>query len=683
MAGYQKPGILITEVETPNTTIVVDRPTVVSIVGAARGNEIRSEVIRLIDSDEVTLTGTNVLTSPAESFVVRDINRLNVVYSQGTANDYTLTTDANGVTTIKRSLYTAIASQEQVVAVIKTTGGTGSAIQSTNVQFNYDNPSALVAVANGGTITTTGGAPGDTDISVQRAGRYSITSDYTVNLSNGRIARAGAYGPDPDDCHIIDGQTVYVTYTTNNGENEYVDEVVVLSGTTQTPLANSGVDTSSIIVRNRALMGDSTTAVAVFVAGSNGNAGVDFEFDFDDPAGATEFTMLRNTDGPTTMNVADNRVDVRVDYQYIPENYYLPTLLSSYQEFENKYGPAFNSDGTVANPISASAYMCFSAGSNEVIAQPLFTTSESGLRIAGTESNSDHWATTLESLRGQTAINVLVPAVGQNANITDSTLYAIFVKFAEHIEYMNQDNEYIVAIFGEDATRNGALTTTAASVTTLQTHAQQLGQRSFPERTVLVSPAAFTMPNPVTGRSTLMGGQYVAAKIAGMLGRYPVQSSMTRRSVPGVSDVAVYRNETEKNEDASAGLFVIENKNGVVRVRHAITTSVGSDTDRELNAMRSKFFMIESIKNTLDTNTIGKVLADNRAPFIVSTTVAGVLEYLRNTGAISGYNNVDVTANPNSPTAMVVRFNYSLPYAINNIEVALSLESTTGTVSAL
>lgn len=686
MAGYQKPGILITEVETPNTTIVVDRPTVVSIVGAARGNEVRSEIIRLLDNDEVTLTGVNAITSPADTFVVRDINVLNTVYTQGSGDDYTLSTNSDGVTTIKRSLYTTMASKEQVVAVVKTTGGTGSAIQSTNVEFNYNNPSAVVAVTNGGTITTTGGSPGDTDVSIQRAGKYALTTDYTVNPSNGRITRASAnYGPNPSDCHIMDGQTVYVTYTTASGANEYVDEIHQLDGTTSEQLdhQSEGVDTSSIIVRNKPLMGESVATVKIFVGGANGNAGVDFEFDFDSLASATEFTMLRNTEGPTTMNVADNRVDVRVDYQFIPTEYYSPTLFTSYQELENKYGPAFNADGTVANPLSAAAYMCFGAGSNEVIAQPLFTLGEDNTRIAGTESNSTHWETTLESLRGQTAINVLVPAVGQSATIDDAAMYAIFVKFAEHIEYMNQDNEYIVAIFGEDATRNGAITTSAASMATLRTHAQQLGQRLHPERHVLVSPAAFSVPNPITGRNTLMGGQYVAAKVAGMLGRYPVQSSLTRRNVPGVSDVAVYRNETEKNDDASAGLFVVETKNGVVRVRHAITTDVGNDTNRELNAMRSKFYMIESIKNTLDTNALGKIIADNRAPFIISTMVSGTLEFLKNTGAVAGYNNVDVTPNPNSPTAMVVRFNYSLPYAINNIEVALSLESTTGTVSAL
>jgi hypothetical protein len=688
MAGYQKPGISITEVESPNTTIVIDRPTVISIVGKARGNEVRTEVLRLVDNDAVTLAGVNAVTSPATSFVVRDINRLGTEYVQGSNSDYTLYQDAEGITTIKRTIYTTMSSTEAVVAVLKTVGGSGAAVESHNVTFDYDNSTAVVSVSNGGDIDLTD----DLVTSVQKAGKYALTTDYTVNGANGRITRAAsAYGPNDGDCHIISGQKVYVSYTTNNGANVYTDEQVTLTGTTASVLAGegdtNGVVIASIVVRNKEGLGTSTVPVDVFVAGTNGNSGVDFEFSVDTgtASAAQAFTMLRNTDSPGVLmqdTVADNRVDVRVEYQYIPTEYYSPTLFASYQELEAKYGPAFDSNGDVVNPLSAAAYMCFGAGSNEIIAQPLFSKNTNGTRIAGDETDSDDWATTLEALRGQNAINVIVPAVGQNASIDDDTLYSIFMKFSEHIEYMQHDNEYVIAIFGEDST-SSPVGNAVASTATLQQHAQQLGQRAYPERTVLVSPASFSIPNPKTGQAKQMGGQYVAAKIAGMLGRYPVQTSMTRNPVPGVSDTSPYKNSTEKDQDAGYGLMVIENNNGVVRVRHAITTAVGDSNKRELNAMRSKFFMIETVRNTLDTNALGKILADNRAPFVISSMVIGTLEYLKNTGAIAGYSNVSATPNSTSPTSMVVRFTYSLPYAINNIEVALSLDSTTGSISAL
>jgi hypothetical protein len=683
MAGYQKPGILVTEVDTPNTTIVLDRPTVVGLIGQARGNEVRSEVIRLTDNDPVALTGANAVTTPAESFVVRDINSLNTVYSSGSVNDYTLTTNADGITSIKRSLYTTVTSTEDVVAVVKTTGP--SAVVTSNVSFNYNNTSGVVSVTNGGTVAVTSGAPGALDVSIQRAGAYSITTDYTVNLANGRITRANAtYGPNSSDCRIMSGQNVYVSYTTDNGANTYTDEIVTLTGTSVATLANDGdgVDVNSIIVRNKSGMGLSTATVSVFTAGTNGSTGVDFQFGFSpSDALATAFTMVRNTSGPTTMGLANNSADIRVDYTYIPENYYDPTLFTSYHDVETKYGPAFDSNGLVANSLSAAAYMCFRSGSNEIIAQPLFTSSD-GVKTQGTESNTDHWTETLANLNGQTAINVLVPAVGQNDSISDSTMQSIQLKFVDHINFMQQENEYIIALFGEDSTSNGTVSLTKANTATLRDHAQILGNQLHPERTVLISPSSFKISNPVTGRSTLIGGQYAAAALAGMLGNNPVQASMTRKPLVGFSDVGIFKNESEKNDDASSGLLVMENKNGVVRVRHAITTNVSDEVKRELNAMRSKFFMIESVKNTLDTNVIGRVLSDGRAPFIVGTQVTSVLEFLRGTGAIANYSNVSATTNPSSPTSMAVRFTYSLPFAINNIEIVLALDSNTGTITA-
>ena len=683
MAGYQKPGILVTEVDTPNTTIVLDRPTVVGIIGQARGNEVRSEVVRLTDNDSVALTGANAVTTPAESFVVRDINSLNTVYSSGSVNDYTLTTNADGITSIKRSLYTTVSSTEDAVAVVKTTGP--SAVVTSNVSFNYSNTTAVVTITNGGTIAITTGAPGPLDVSIQRAGAYSITSDYTVNLSNGRITRAdSAYGPNPSDCHIMSGQRVYVSYTTESGANTYTDEAVILTGTSAATLANEGevVDVGSIIVRNKLGMDASSATVAVFTAGTNGNTGIDFQFTFSPSVDvATAFTMVRNTNGPTSMGVANNRADVRVDYTYIPANYYDPTLFTSYHDVELKYGPAFDSNGLVANSLSAAAYMCFRSGSNEIIAQPLFT-APNGVKTQGTESNVNHWVETLANLNGQTAINVLIPAVGQNDNIDDSIMQSIQLKFVDHINFMQQENEYIIAIFGEDSTSNGTVSQTKANTATLRDHAQILGNQLHPERTVLISPSAFKISNPVTGKSTLLGGQYAAAALAGMLGNNPVQASMTRKPLVGFSDVGVFKNESEKNDDASTGLLVVENKNGVVRVRHAITADVGDAVKRELNAMRSKFFMIESVKNTLDTNVIGRVLSDGRAPFIVGTQVTSVLEFLRGTGAIANYSNVNATTNPSSPTSMAVRFTYSLPFAINNIEIVLALDSNTGTITA-
>jgi len=705
--AYQTPGISVTEVDTPNTTIILDRPTVIGLVGLAQGNEVRSEPVLLVDNDEYTLTGVNPITSPATSFVVRDINRLDTTYSPGVTSDYVLTpNNSTGNVTIKRSLYTTMTSKEEVVIVAKTTSPSGivycySPGGNAQTAFNLHYQSELMRPSNNGTIAVTASAPGDTDISVQRTGVYSALTDYLVTGTK-KIKRANATF-NPTGCRIMDGQKVFVTYTTGNGATTYVDEEITLAGSSDGSATQldgyadplGGVDTSSIIVRNRAGMGSSTKSAVIFNAGPSGIEGNDFAFDWFDSNGdynngsaTTDFTMTRNTAGPTTMGVAFNQVNVRIDYKFIPNNYYVPTLFTSYHEVEIKYGPAFDSAGIVLNPLSAGAYMCFRSGSNEVIAQPLFTFDNSGNKISGDESNTSHWETTLYSLEPQTAINVIVPIVGQSRlnptvpTTKDELQYAIQNKFVNHINAMRNNGVQAIAVFGEDATVNGALANDQAQAVILQEHARLLGQQNLPERTVLVSPGAFKFANPVTGKQSFIGGQYVAATIAGMLANAPVQIPLTRKTVVGISDVAVYRNESEKTADSQFGLFVIESKNGSLRVRHAITTAVDNENNRELNAMRSKFFMINSIQRTLDSNVIGKLINDPRAPFIVRTQVMGSLNVLKSVGAITGYGSVSASKDPASITSMIVRFSYSLPYSVNNIDIVIALDTLTGTATA-
>lgn len=704
MAGYQKPGIEVTELDTPSTTIVLDRPTVIGLVGQARGNEVRSDILHLVDNDPVVLKGVNIVTTPIDAFVVKDINLLNTTYSQvqNGEGDYVLTT-VGGVTTIKRHLYTTMTSKESVVAVIKTGDGTESNPYTTvtrTTAFSYDSFTDWLEVFSETGNTITAPSPGDVptadEISIQRAGRYTKNVDYDVDTTSRLRLHSATYNP--TGCRIFSEQTVYVSYTTTDSETgeirQYVDEPIELTHPSYRALAHvsdtESVNSDSIIVRNAENMGlSSVDDVVVFTAGVNGNAGVDFEITFD-PSSATarQFKMKRNVAG-TDMGLANNYADVRVDYKYIPADYYMPTLFSSYHEVEAKYGPAFNRNGTIANPLSAGAYFCFRSGSNEIITQALFTTTgdslNGGIRIQGNEETIGHWATTLESLQGQTSINVLVPVVGQSdlssPETADATMTAIQNEFVSHINTMGANGEYVIALFGEDSSANTTAAANALSQT-LRDHANMLSAKQYPERTVLITPGSFKIANPVDGSVKVIGGQYVAAMLAGLLARDAVQSSLTRKQIPGVIDVGTFKNESEKDADAANGLLVIENKNGTVRVRHAVTTSIGDDRYRELNVVRSKFFMIESIRRTLDANVIGRIINNIQAPFIVSASVVSVLETMRASGAIASYGGVTAVPTPNNPTSMTVRFTYTLPYAINNIEVAIALDSSTGAVAA-
>jgi hypothetical protein len=167
--------------------------------------------------------------------------------------------------------------------------------------------------------------------------------------------------------------------------------------------------------------------------------------------------------------------------------------------------------------------------------------------------------------------------------------------------------------------------------------------------------------------------------MAGMLAARPVQDTLTRKSVVGFIDVLDYRSTPDKNNDAQAGLTVIERKNGNVNVRHAITTAVSNINSQELSVVRAKLYMVESIRRTLDARIVGQIPADDNAPTIVGATVQGVLETLVQSGAIVSFSSLQARSlGPGAPATIEVRFGYKPSYPLNYVDVVFSVDVSSG-----
>ena len=75
-------------------------------------------------------------------------------------------------------------------------------------------------------------------------------------------------------------------------------------------------------------------------------------------------------------------------------------------------------------------------------------------------------------------------------------------------------------------------------------------------------------------------------------------------------------------------------KGGEIRCRHAISLDTGHGASRsEVSVVRAKFIMlVESIKETLENQIIGQIIADGNSPIIVRSTIVGVLSALQSAG---------------------------------------------------
>jgi hypothetical protein len=234
-------------------------------------------------------------------------------------------------------------------------------------------------------------------------------------------------------------------------------------------------------------------------------------------------------------------------------------------------------------------------------------------------------------------------------------------------------NQLIIGIVGEDAT-NGTL----ASPTTLQSHAQSIGANNYAENMVLVSPGSYQIANPITGLPTNIGGQYVAACVAGMLSRYTVQTPLTRKQVNALTGVNVSRTEVQKDQDAGAGCLVVDAKRGRIQVRDGITTSQISISSRTLNVVRAKHYMMENIRTALEDQVVGQIVLDDQANFRVQLIISAELDLLVADGTIVSYDAIQCAPDPADPTALQVRFSYLPAYPLNRVSISFSINQSSG-----
>jgi hypothetical protein len=380
---------------------------------------------------------------------------------------------------------------------------------------------------------------------------------------------------------------------------------------------------------------------------------------------------------------------VTVVYKYLPENYFQATRVDSQGLLEELYGPALNADGSINSPVSFAGQAVLENGARTVVVQPLFRLQddqdENSLRVTPTGSELEDaitWEQSFRSLRIYEDINVVIPVVGQTGTLSDAEFLSIAQKLQAHIDFMHTEQQYMIGILGEDSSVDSA----RASAETLRSHAEALRSAyngRLAENIVWVSPAHFTRINPSSNVEIHVGGQYVAAAIGGMLAARRVSDSLTRDRVIGFERVVDTRTKTDRNADAASGLTVIEQIGRAIQVRHGITLSNEGVHKREINVVRGKHLMIESIRTTLEEQIIGKIIADEDAPIIVASTVDAVLERLQRGGDIVGYTSSQARTLVTEPTTVEVRFSYRPAFPLNYINVIFSLDVTTGTVEVI
>lgn len=339
-----------------------------------------------------------------------------------------------------------------------------------------------------------------------------------------------------------------------------------------------------------------------------------------------------------------NNSTVLVNYSYVDVNYYEPTLLSDYDDIVEKYGAPFDATGAILSPLSFAARIAFQNGASEIVLLASRTTADADISTALSKLDDDS-----------------IQLVGV---VTGGT--SVHTSLAAHVSAMGAQGKFRQGVVGRDTT-----------TTPLTAQAMRDSQLYNNEGIYHVDPGAFKLVNPITGKEQNVGGQYAAAAVLGMLAARDPQIPLTRKTVAGFSGVYDLRTDTEKALASAAGLLVIEEKNGVIRVRHGVTTAAGNVNTREGSVVRAKYDMAHRLRSTLD-GIVGIVAPVAEAPVIVRSLVSGVLEQLVVEQVISAYQNVKARLLNSDLTTVEVKFEYTPAYPINNIQVVFTINTQTG-----
>lgn len=395
---------------------------------------------------------------------------------------------------------------------------------------------------------------------------------------------------------------------------------------------------------------------------------------------ATDFAAVLNVakDQFTITPTADTDLDTigataSITYRYVPEKYYTATRLDSLSAVQARYGQAFDATGVVT-PLSAAASLAFENGAPSVVIQPLFKIINTDERAQPTPVEAEGigpWQSTFIGLRDIEDVNVIVPAF-DGSDLDHAAQLALLQTAQDHVRYMQLQGQYLVVVCGEEGV---AATDLQATATNLRTRGDVAA-----EQTVVVSPSRYGRSLP-TGTTVIVGGQLVAAGVAGMIAARPVSTPLTRKAVSGFVSIEDSRDKAAKDADAAVGLMVIETKGANLQVRHGLTVDNTSTARRELSVVRAKHRMIESIRDTVDTQIVGTVPADGSAPFVVKNAIIGVLELLRQRRELVDYTGVESRVLTNDPTTVEVRFNYLPAFPLNYVNVIFSLDLSTGSTA--
>lgn len=422
------------------------------------------------------------------------------------------------------------------------------------------------------------------------------------------------------------------------------------------PLTQKGIITSTIVVRKR------ETLVAYLGPTDGGNT---TDYTVEDIGGApgssnAKYGIRRN---PDSGHIPADDV-VQVTYNYTDSLYYQPFTFYDYRDVVNAYGePLYWNESTktaeITSEISLAAKFAFLNGAYKVVCVAVDPTGETA--VSGDYNNA------IDKLKDDSTIAVVVPCNGISS--------AAYVK--GHVTQQSNSRFERRAILGFDG---------KASVVPSETRigaAESTGS-GLDSRVMMVSPSQFTCYAPEVDKAITLGGQYMAASLAGMVVAMPFAQPLTHKYPVGWTGLTREDSllEGEMTTETTSGLCVIEyDRRRNLRIRHGVTTDPSDLLSREWSITGQQDALVYRLRDYLDdANLIGQPIY-NYTLVNVKASAEAALQSLVRDGLLVDYVGLAVRQLLTNPDVIEISFGWRPAFPLNYIVLTFAVDLTRGSMN--
>lgn len=414
-------------------------------------------------------------------------------------------------------------------------------------------------------------------------------------------------------------------------------EIVQLTGTADVALSKLGIDSSSVRVQDR-FTGTTHTITTDYVLTVGTGA--------DAISSTLDDTLAIHR---TTTGAIPGGAFVTVSYTYTDPDFYALHRYTDYDDIRDFYGDPFTSAGVINSEVTLGALLAFKNGAREIYV--------AAVQAAGATPDTGEWTSTINLLRDEPRINLVVPMSG------DSTVHGL-VK--SHVDTMANQSQYRRGFVGYAA---------GTAATTIKTAAAAYAST----RMVVVGPSSFEFFEGNTGNMITLGGQHLAAVVAGRHSGEAANVPLTHKRLQVVAKIPSQPTEASMVDYQRAGVtWIYQRRTNEVIVRHGLTTDNSNMYTRELSVQAAKDRLMQLCLDTLEAqNLIGSVMTDDTPGYVVGAVMTA-LEGAAADRLIHSYRNVKYRQPISNPTVVQIRFEYKPSLPLNSIQVQFAIDTNTG-----